>query len=267
MIRRIVVPLLALAVLSGAAIAADVPTHGRAHAGGVPLATAVKGDVDCSGVVDSRDALRVLQYHARLIESLACLANADVNYNFRIDSLDALGILLRAASTPFEELQIEPAATIYSIGWVDCVFQAAHVAEPSLFVDGSFFIVIRDQSDWERVWYYAIQRGIAHPGNHCHEIGDVPSLDVDFESEMVIGLIEQYSGGGRILNLHSVIGGGDGWTARATRTTPGNRCIVTAAFEYHYAFVRVMRTDLPVELAVREVSYDCDDLANFAGLS
>jgi hypothetical protein len=52
-----------------------------------------KGDVNCDGKVDARDALMVLQMNAGLIDTLPCIQNADVNGDNRINSLDALLIL------------------------------------------------------------------------------------------------------------------------------------------------------------------------------
>ena len=119
-------------------------------------------------------------------------------------------------------------------------------------------MVIRDKSDWQRVWGYAIERGEAHPANHCHEIGPTPSLDIDFEREMVVAVIEQYPSGGYSLDLDRVLSGSDSWTVHATRTAPGKGCGVTLAFEYHHEFVKLARTDLPVDLLVDEVTYDCN---------
>ncbi|MEX2159281.1 MAG: dockerin type I domain-containing protein [Dehalococcoidia bacterium] len=52
------------------------------------------GDVDCNRQVNSIDALLVLQYVARLITTLACIQNADINQDGRIDAIDAHLILL-----------------------------------------------------------------------------------------------------------------------------------------------------------------------------
>ena len=54
-----------------------------------PPQEALAGDADCNGVVNSRDALLVLQFEAGLIDSLPCMDLADVNEDGRIDSIDA----------------------------------------------------------------------------------------------------------------------------------------------------------------------------------
>lgn len=54
-----------------------------------PPQEALAGDADCNGVVNSRDALLVLQFEAGLIDSLPCMDLADVNGDGRIDSIDA----------------------------------------------------------------------------------------------------------------------------------------------------------------------------------
>ncbi len=51
------------------------------------------GDADCSSSVSSIDAALVLQYDAGLLETLDCLAGADVNRDGTIDSIDAALIL------------------------------------------------------------------------------------------------------------------------------------------------------------------------------
>ena len=56
-------------------------------------APAVAGDVDCSGVVNSIDAALVLQLGAGLVDSLACVENADVNESSAVDAIDATLIL------------------------------------------------------------------------------------------------------------------------------------------------------------------------------
>ena len=105
---------------------------------------------------------------------------------------------------------------------------------------------------------YAIERGRAHPANYCHEIGQTPSLDVDFEREMVIAVIEQYPSGGYSLDLDYVLSGTQACTVHATRTAPGKGCLATASFEYHDEIVKLARTELPLELLVDEVTYECD---------
>lgn len=259
--KRATVPLVATAALIVVAVVLAV--LGRAEAGSVTPTTPGQGDVNCNGMIDSIDALLVLQYHTLLIESLTCPAAADVNEDGSIDSVDALVILhlvilQQVTLVPFEEIEIEPTGTRFLYHWVNCVYQAAYFAEPSLFVGGSFFVVIRDQSDWQQVWDYAIERGRAHPANYCHEIGQTPSLDVDFEREMVIAVIEQYPSGGYSLDLDRVLSGSEAWTVHATRTAPGKGCGVTLAFEYHHEFVKLERTELPLELVVDEVTRKCD---------
>lgn len=60
------------------------------------------GDVGCDGLVNSRDALLILQYHAALIDSLPCLENADVNGDGRVNSIDAALTIQYNAWDPIE---------------------------------------------------------------------------------------------------------------------------------------------------------------------
>jgi len=55
------------------------------------------GDVDCSGHVDSVDAVYVLQYVVLLIDEVPCPDNADVNGDGEINALDAALILQEVA--------------------------------------------------------------------------------------------------------------------------------------------------------------------------
>lgn len=54
-----------------------------------PPQDSLAGDVDCNGVVNSRDALLLLQFEAGLIDTLPCMELADVNGDGSIDSIDA----------------------------------------------------------------------------------------------------------------------------------------------------------------------------------
>ena len=55
------------------------------------------GDITCDDVIDSIDALFVLQYVGGLIDSLLCLENGYVNGDDLIDAIDAALILQYAA--------------------------------------------------------------------------------------------------------------------------------------------------------------------------
>ena len=56
-------------------------------------ASALVGDVNCSGAVDSIDAALVLQVTAGLVDSLACGENADANDDGTTNAIDAALIL------------------------------------------------------------------------------------------------------------------------------------------------------------------------------
>ena len=55
--------------------------------------TAVTGDADCSGDVNSVDAALILQLAAGLLTGLPCPAGADANEDGRIDPIDAALVL------------------------------------------------------------------------------------------------------------------------------------------------------------------------------
>ncbi|MCI0777734.1 MAG: dockerin type I repeat-containing protein, partial [Chloroflexi bacterium] len=55
------------------------------------------GDADCSEAVTSIDAAFILQFVARLLESLACQTAGDTNEDGVIDSIDAVLILQNVA--------------------------------------------------------------------------------------------------------------------------------------------------------------------------
>jgi hypothetical protein len=58
-----------------------------------PTPSALLGDVNCTGGVNTIDAALVLQLDAGLIGSVICLQNGDVNGDGSVNSLDALLIL------------------------------------------------------------------------------------------------------------------------------------------------------------------------------
>ncbi len=62
-----------------------------------PPSSDLDGDANCDGVVNSIDALIVLQYVARLRSSVPCPELADYNHDGRITSIDAALILQRDA--------------------------------------------------------------------------------------------------------------------------------------------------------------------------
>jgi len=61
---------------------------------------AMAGDMDCTGALDSMDALLVLRLVAKMPPGPACGANPDVNCDGAADSLDALLILRHVAALP-----------------------------------------------------------------------------------------------------------------------------------------------------------------------
>ena len=73
---------------------------GTPFRGGDSVSTVVPGDADCSGVVDSVDALAALRSTANLPVTADCLAAADLNCDLVVNSVDALNILRAVASLP-----------------------------------------------------------------------------------------------------------------------------------------------------------------------
>lgn len=134
---------------------------------------------------------------------------------------------------------------------LDCMFQAAFVAEPSLFRDVSLFAVVRNQADWQRLWEPALERGKQYPGSGCPEAGEPPELDVDFEQEMLLLFVELYPTLGYGLKIDGIVIGDGEWTLNATRTTPC--CGAFQEFEYLHQVVTTPRFDGDVTLVVTEV--------------
>ena len=59
-------------------------------AGAVPAGAALTGDADCSGTVNARDALAILQADVGLLPvSFLCASSADVSHDGRINVVDA----------------------------------------------------------------------------------------------------------------------------------------------------------------------------------
>ena len=68
-------------------------TNVDAAPGGIVSGAAIAGDADCSGEVNSIDALLILQFDASLTPSLPCLVAADANKDGGVDSIDAALVL------------------------------------------------------------------------------------------------------------------------------------------------------------------------------
>jgi len=94
--------LLIVTLAAGALLAQSVPSR-PARAGAVPGS----GDVDCSGTVNAVDAALLLQFDARLVDSVPCADAADAYADGQVDSLDALAILVYNAGF-VEALPIPP---------------------------------------------------------------------------------------------------------------------------------------------------------------
>ena len=114
---------------------------------------------------------------------------------------------------------------------LSCLYQVANSAESLLLNRTSFFRVIRDQDDWQRLWDQALEHGRRLPGGGCPAEGEPPQLDVDFNSEMVLMLMEAYPSSGYSLEIDRIVAGDEEWIVEATRTTPccGVLTIITGA--------------------------------------
>ena len=141
----------------------------------------------------------------------------------------------------------------------DCLYQASASVDPSLFRDVSLFAVVRDQADWQRLWEPALERGKQYPGSGCPEAGTPPELDVDFEREMLLLLVELYPTLGYSLKIDEIVIGDGEWTLNATRTTPC--CGAFQEFEYLHQVVTTPRFEGDVTLVVTEVERPPPDAA------
>ena len=74
---------------------------GAYELGATPVPALKQGDVDCSGTVDSVDALGVLRFVAHLLPAANCIDAGDVDCNNGKDSVDALDILRFVALLTF----------------------------------------------------------------------------------------------------------------------------------------------------------------------
>ena len=140
---------------------------------------------------------------------------------------------------------------------LDCFYQAIAAAEPDLFVDSTLFTVIRNQTDWRVLWDRVSDRGRRYPGSGCPDAGEPPSLDVDFEREMVILLVELQGSSGYSLDIDRIVAANDEWTVEATRTTPC--CGGFAIMTYLHHAVVTKRFDGEVNLLITETVSGCPD--------
>lgn len=132
-----------------------------------------------------------------------------------------------------------------------CLYQATAAADPELFVDGSLFTVIRDQADWQQIWNHVLENGRRYPSGGCPDSGEPPELDVDFEQEMVVLLVEIQPSTGFSVDIDRIVVENGEWTVEATRTTPC--CGVRGAFTYPHHVVSVPIFDGDVNLIITEV--------------
>ncbi len=140
---------------------------------------------------------------------------------------------------------------------VDCFYQALAAAEPDLFVGGTLFTVIRDEADWRTLWDRVLDRGRRYPAGGCPQAGEPPSLDVDFEREMVILLVELQGSSGYSLDIDRIVADNDEWTVEATRTTPC--CGGFAVMTYLHHAVVTQRFEGDVNLLITETVSGCPD--------
>ena len=63
------------------------------HTDDQSVSAALLGDADNNGTVDSVDALLILRYALRILDSLSSMDNADVTGDGEVDSVDALMVL------------------------------------------------------------------------------------------------------------------------------------------------------------------------------
>ncbi len=132
-----------------------------------------------------------------------------------------------------------------------CFYQALAAVEPDLFVESTLFAVIRDQADWQELWDHVLDRGRRYPAGGCPDAGEPPSLDVNFEREMVILLVELQGSSGYSLDIDRIVAAADELTVEATRTTPC--CGGFAEMTYLHHAVVIQQFDGVVNLIVTEV--------------
>lgn len=132
-----------------------------------------------------------------------------------------------------------------------CLFQASVAADGSVLQGDSMFVVIRDQSDWAELWEYVLEDGRRYPSGLCSLEGEPPLLDVDFDDQMAILIVEVQPSSGYAIRIDQVVATGGAWTVEATRTTPC--CGVRATFTYPHQIIATEQFDGEVALVVTEL--------------
>lgn len=87
--------------------------------------------------------------------------------------------------------------------------------------------------------------------------GSLPLPPVDFDTEMVVGVVVTRESSGYALRIEHIAVDASEASVRATFAWPGPMCVVLPAFMNTSQIVKVQRTDLPVSLAVKKALAYC----------